>query len=111
MASLRQGVRDHREDPGFWVKWRDWKFYGDANVVYVEGHDEDYFVLPSTIQIMHSYPQGVRADCENGRSYLIHEDCFGPELSGMVITELDEQTIRVLDNLIEEIHGKENSAV
>lgn len=107
MADLRQGLRDKRPDPGFWVRWRDWKFYADSNVVYVEDH-EWFFVMPAEVKILHSYPLGVRVDCGDGRSYFIHDAGYAVGLAGLGIQALDEEAMRVLDHLAEEIHGKEN---
>lgn len=70
-AELRKGLRDPKPDPGFWVKWNDLKFYADANVVYIEGHEHLPFILPAEVKILESYPQGVIAHDGHGNHYLI----------------------------------------
>ena len=70
-AELRQGTRRNTPDPGFWVKWSDLKFYADANVVYIEGHEDLPFIFEGEIKILESYPQGVRVTDGRGKNYLI----------------------------------------
>lgn len=93
-AILREGLRRQSPDPGFWVKWRDWKFYADSNVVYVEGHEHLPFILPAEVKILQSYPQGVRADDGHGNHYLIHG---GPEVIHLYITVLMDEDVKRLD--------------
>lgn len=71
-AELRKGLRDHKPDPGFWVRWNNLKFYADANVVYIEGHEHLPFILPAEVKILESFPSGVVASDGHGNKYLIN---------------------------------------
>lgn len=106
-AIKREGLRKVDQlDPGFWVKFRDEKFHGDANMVFIAGHEDDNrctFAFPGEIKSLQSYPDGVRVLDGFGDTYFIYP--MSEEITSCWIRPMDENEMRQRDYQWREFYG------
>ncbi len=106
-AQKREALRrDYRLDPGFWIKFRDEKFHGDANMVFIAGHEDDNrcaFAFPGEIKSLQSYPDGVRVLDGFGNTYFIYP--MSDDITSCWIRLMDEQELRQRDYQWREFYG------
>ncbi len=106
-STLREGLCGTASpDPGFWVCFRGEKFYADANVVYIEGHEEDItkiFAFPGEVKLLQSYPCGVRVTDGFGTGYFLIPDTFDPD--NLMIECLTPEVAYRLDYQWREFNG------
>lgn len=99
LSQRREGIRrPFNPDPGFWVKFWDEKFIGDANTVHIEGKEDDarcVFVFPGEVKLLQSYPDGVRVLDGFGTNFLIYPQTA--DITDCMIRVCDEQEINQRD--------------
>lgn len=98
--------RNYTPDPGFWVRFMGNKFFGDANIVWAEGHEDDFFAFPGEIKILQAYPDGVRVLDGFGDNYLLFP-FQGAEPKDFSIRPICEAEARQRDQQWKEFYEQE----
>ena len=81
------------------------KFFSDANRVWAEGHEDDFFVFPGEIKILQSYLDGVRVLDGFGGDYFIFP-FYGVEPKDFAVRPICEVEARQRDQQWREFYER-----